>query len=123
MKRFALLVAAVFGILPASASPSPPQVSIDLASFRIAPRAIVLAADRPVRLVFTNRSGSSHDFTASRFFEAARDVRGPVEDGEIDLAGHQSAIVDLIPARGTYKAHCGHFGHKLLGMSATIVVR
>jgi uncharacterized cupredoxin-like copper-binding protein len=115
-----LLISALALASPAIASPT--SVQIDLASFSIAPRPIHLAAGRPVRLVFTNRSGGGHDFTARAFFAAARDVRGAVADGEVELAGHQTVVVDLIPARGTFKAHCGHFGHKLLGMTGTIVV-
>ena len=122
-----MLIRAVFsaGLLAAGAAASAQPVAtvpITVTSFHIAPGAIHLVAGRPVRLVFTNASGAGHDFTAPAFFARASGVAGPVDHGEVELGGHQSATITLTPARGTYKAKCSHFGHKLLGMSATIVV-
>ena len=107
---------------PAAAQPAPPTITIELSSFAYAPRPIVLAAGRPVRMVFVNRSRSGHDFTARRFFSSARILRGAVPEGEVELRGGGTAAVDLVPARGRYKVHCSHFGHKLMGMSTEIIV-
>ncbi|MEO5640636.1 MAG: cupredoxin domain-containing protein [Sphingomicrobium sp.] len=122
MTRFPLLLLLALANTAPAAAQAPASVPITLSSFRIAPSTIHLAAGQPVRLLFTNGSGSSHDFTAPAFFGRAGLLSGPVARGEVDLPGHSSAIVILTPARGIYKAKCTHFGHKLMGMSATIVV-
>lgn len=114
---FALALAA-----PAQSQPAMPTITIALDSFAYSPRPIVLAAARPVRMHFVNRSGSGHDFTARKFFRSARILRGAVPQGEVELAGHTTAAVELVPARGRYKVHCSHFGHKLMGMSTEIIV-
>ena len=113
------IAAAAIAAAPAQA---PATVPITLLNFSIAPATIHLAAGRPVRLVFTNASGSSHDFTAPAFFAHAAALAGPVEGGEVDLPAHATASVTLTPTLGLYKARCTHFGHKLVGMSATIIV-
>ena len=125
MTAFRLAVTAAFVLAlaaPAASQPAIPTITIELASFNYAPHPIRLAAGSPVRMVFVNRSGSGHDFTARRFFKSARILKGAVPEGEIELAGHGTAIVELVPARGTYKVHCSHFGHKLMGMSTEIIV-
>ncbi len=116
-----MLAPAIAFAVPAAAQGSA-TVAIALSNFNIAPATIHLAAGQPVRLVFTNASGSSHDFTAPEFFAHATAVSGPVERGEVDLPGHASASVTLTPVPGTYKAKCTHFGHKMMGMRATIIV-
>ncbi|MEO7505019.1 MAG: hypothetical protein ABIT69_07545 [Sphingomicrobium sp.] len=121
MKSVMLACLTLFATAPALASP-PVEVRIDLASYSIAPKPIHLAAGRPVRLVITNRSGAGHDFTARSLFAAARDVSGPVNKGSVELAGNQSAVVTLTPARGRYKANCSHFGHSILGMKSLVIV-
>ena len=121
MKCVVLACLATAASTSAFASPLP-EVRIDLASFSIAPKPIQLAAGWPVRLIITNSSGSGHDFTAPGLFATARDVSGPVDRGSVELAGHQSAVVDLTPARGRYKAKCGHFGHALMGMKGLVIV-
>jgi plastocyanin len=40
----------------------------------------------------------------------------------IDLKPHETKSITLVPARGTYQAHCSHFLHKQMGMSDTIIV-
>lgn len=106
----------------ASQNGAPPTVSIALSSFHIAPSTIHLVAGQPVRLTFSNESGSGHDFTAPSFFATAKLLSGAVPGGEIELPAHGSTSITLVPAKGTYQAHCSHFGHKLLGMKATVVV-
>ena len=115
---FALLALAPL----AEASAQPATQVVDVWSFGFGPAPIHLQAGRPVTLTFVNRSGSSHDFTAPRFFASARSTNGAVLPPDIDLGPHQSRSVTLIPGRGTYEAHCSHFLHKQMGMSDTIFV-
>lgn len=100
-----------------------PVRTVDLQSYSYAPTPIQLAAGKAVTLQFVNRSGSGHDFTAKEFFAAARIVSGRVHDGEVELRPGQAKTVTLIPAAGTYKVHCGHPFHSMLGMKSTIIVR
>ena len=105
-----------------AASQQPAQMVVQVWSFGFAPHPIHLAAGRPVTLTFVNRSGSSHDFSAAGFFRSSRVTAGSAPDGEIDLGPNQTRSVTLVPARGTYKAHCSHFLHKQMGMNDLIVV-
>ena len=109
-------------LLPSPVAAQPTQVLVQVYSFGFSPQPIHLAAGRPVTLTFTNRSGSAHDFTAPGFFQHARIVSGgPVTD-EVELRPHETKSVTLIPAAGTYQAHCSHFLHKQMGMSDAIIV-
>lgn len=101
---------------------APAQLMIQVWSFGFAPHPIQLAAGRPVTLTFVNRSGSSHDFTAPGFFQHSKIVSGGVEGDEVELRPHETKVVTLVPARGTYQAHCSHFLHKQMGMSDDIIV-
>ena len=100
-----------------------PVQSIAMYSYGYSPNPIVLTAGKAVTLNFVNRSGGGHDFTAKRFFRSARIISGNVANGEVDLSGGRSASVTLVPAKGRYKVHCGRPFHKMMGMSADIVVR
>jgi plastocyanin len=119
--RIAILAALAFVPAAALAQPAASQV-VDVWSFGFGPKPLHLRAGQPVTLTFVNRSGSSHDFTAPAFFAASRAAGGPALPSEIDLAPHQSRSVTLVPARGTYEAHCSHFLHKQMGMQEVIVV-
>jgi plastocyanin len=107
---------------PAPAQPAP-QLVVQVWSFGFAPNPIRLAAGRPVTLTFVNSSGSSHDFTAPGFFQHARILAGAAPGGEVELRPHETRTVTVIPARGTWQAHCSHFLHKQMGMSDWIVVQ
>ena len=113
--------------LPASvaaqrARPAMPTVNITLASHYYHPNPIYLAGGVPVRLIFTNRSGKTHDFKAPAFFRSARFLRGSAAGGEIELKKGRGTVVILTPARGTYKVHCTQPFHTMLGMTGRIVV-
>jgi plastocyanin len=110
----------IFAATPDAAQPS--QFVIQVWNFGFNPNPIHLPAGRPVTMTFVNQSGSGHDFTAPGFFQHARIIAGSAVNNEIELAPHQSRSVTLIPAAGTYQAHCSHFLHKQMGMSDTIVV-
>src|SRR5437660_9750114 len=106
--------------IPVAAQPA--RVTIPVWSFGFAPNPIQLRSGVPVTLVFENRSGSSHDFTAPGFFQHARITAGAAREGEIELGPHETRSITLIPSRGTYQAHCSHFLHKQLGMNDYIYV-
>ena len=108
--------------LGAPAAAQPAQVTVQVYSFGFAPQPIRLAAGRPVTLTLVNQSGSHHDFSARAFFAHARITAGAAPNGEIDLMPHETRSITLVPAPGTWHAHCSHFFHKQLGMSDTIVV-
>lgn len=118
-----VLVIAAAAPAPLVAAPAAAQYNVVVDSFLFAPKPIVLVAGAPVTLNFINRSGSGHDFTARKFFASARIVGGSAPDGEIELPPHATRSVTLIPARGSYKVHCGHFGHAVLGMKDQIIVQ
>ena len=109
-------------MLAAPAAAQPAQVVIQVWSFGFAPNPIRLAAGRPVTLTFVNQSGSSHDFSTPGFFQHASITAGAAPEDEIELQGHETKRITLVPIRGTYQAHCSHFLHKQLGMSDTIIV-
>jgi len=111
---------ALIPLAPVHAQPAAQQVLVW--SFGFSPRPIHLAAGQPITLTFVNRSGGGHDFTAKRFFASSRILSGAAPGGEIGLGPHQSRSITLVPAAGTYKAHCSHFMHKQLGMTDAIVV-
>lgn len=109
-------------LLPAAAVAQPAQVLVQVYSFGFSPQPIHLMAGRPVTLTFVNRSGSGHDFTAPGFFQHARIIAGgPVSD-EVELGPRETRSITLVPAAGSYQAHCSHFLHKQMGMSDLIVV-
>lgn len=118
-----LLPAALIALVSSAPAPAQPAVQrIDVANFAFAPRPIRLAAGRPVTLTFVNRSGSGHDFTARAFFASSRILAGSAPAGEIDLPGHVTRSVTLIPRAGSYQVHCSHFLHKQMGMQDLIIV-
>ena len=116
------LVLPLTGAAQAPAEP-PPTVTITLTSYQFTPSPIVLKAGQPVRLVFQNKAGKGHDFTARQFFTASKLTAGKVTDGRISLGAGESATVDLIPTKGTYQAHCGKFMHSTMGMKTQISVQ
>ena len=108
---------------PVSASAqSPPTVIITLQSYAFEPHPITLSAGRPTRLSFVNRSNRGHDFTAPEFFAGAQILSGAAPGGKVNLAAGESAAIELVPARGRYKVHCGRFTHKWRGMKTEIIV-
>lgn len=124
MKMLAL--AAAFALCAAA----PPEaksgnvVKVDLRSFGYNPSPISLRAGAEVTMVFTNTAGVSHEFKAPDFFHLAKIESGKVDkEGSVELKPHTSESVTLIPARGTFEVHCGHFMHEQMGMKTTIYVQ
>ena len=121
--KYALIPAAALALAaPLPAATPVASATITLTSYRFNPGPIYLAGGVPVRLILVNRAGKTHDFTAEKFFRAPRILAGRAPGGEVRLGAGRSAVIDLIPVRGTYKVHCGEFGHKMLGMSTIIIV-
>jgi plastocyanin len=123
MLAFRLAAAASLALLagvPAQAQPA--AQTVILYSHGYAPQRLQLAAGRRVTLIFVNRSGKGHDFTAPAFFAQSRILSGQVRGGSVGMGPGQSRTVTLIPRAGRYKVHCSHFFHKQLGMRGEIVV-
>lgn len=117
--------AAALSLMFASAAPvaaQPAQLQVQVWSYGFLPRPIRLEAGKRVTLTFVNRSNASHDFTAPGFFQHARIISGSASEDEIELRPYETKSITLVPARGTYQAHCSHFFHKQLGMSDMIEV-
>ena len=124
MSAFRLVLAGAASLamsIPAAAQPAA-LLTINVVSFSFAPKPIHLRAGVPVTLTFSNRSGSSHDFTAKGFFASSRIIAGAAPGGEIELRGGETRSITLVPAAGVYKAHCSHFLHAQMGMQDTILV-
>ncbi len=121
IRSFAAIALLVSLTATADAAPKT-SATVTLTSHRFTPSPIYLASGVSVRLVLINRAGKQHEFASQEFFRNARILRGRAPGGEVRLGQGRSAVIDLIPRRGTYKVHCGEFGHRMLGMSTMIVV-
>ena len=117
------VIAAIAGALafPASSQPRP-TVTIILGSHYFQPSPIYLAGGVPVRMMFINRAGKTHDFTAPAFFRSSRILAGNPRGGRLKLKAGGATVIDLVPQRGTYNVHCSMFMHDALGMRSRIVV-
>lgn len=116
------LVLALAWIAPSPAAAPVASATVTLSSYRYNPGPIYLPGGVPVRLILVNGAGKTHDFTAEKFFRSARILQGRTRGGTVSLRAGESRVIDLIPARGTYKVHCGEFGHRMFGMSTMIIV-
>jgi plastocyanin len=126
MIRLRLAVASILSAIllaPAAAqSPAPASQTVQLFSFGFAPHPLHLEGGRPVTLTFVNQSGSGHDFTAKDFFASSKITAGAAPGGKVELKGHETKTVTLIPRAGSYTAHCSHFLHSSMGMTDEIIV-
>ncbi|MGZ8346481.1 MAG: cupredoxin domain-containing protein [Allosphingosinicella sp.] len=121
---FALLIAA-----PAAAAEpewlAAREYDVLMQPYRYEPPTIRLEAGRPVRLHFLNQGQTTFSFSARDFFRAAQIRVGDdrfVTNGHIRLAPGERRTIALVPMAGRYSAHSGNYLHRLLGMSARIVV-
>jgi len=128
--RLPVLLAALLLATPAAAQRAPewriaPEADILLRPFAYEPRTIRLRAGEPVRLRFVNNSRATLGFSAPAFFRAARirsrDARA-LRGGSVRLGPGEQVTVALVPALGRYRARSGNLSHRLLGMSAEIIV-
>jgi organic hydroperoxide reductase OsmC/OhrA/plastocyanin len=130
MTRLALglagAAAAAVLAVPAVAQPDwshATRVEVKLANFSYTPSMIHLRAGQPVMLHLVNTASGGHDFAAREFFAAAslRNA-GAVDRGRVELGGHESQDIFLVPHAGRYPLKCTHTFHKTFGMSGEIVV-
>jgi uncharacterized cupredoxin-like copper-binding protein len=119
-----LLVGFVGGA--ATAQPSSQAVTIELSSFKFTPSTLTLTHGHPYVMHFVNHSSGGHDFVAKDFFANATiapEDRAKVTNGEVELAGGESADIHLVPnSPGSYKSHCSHFMHSSFGMTGKVIV-
>jgi len=127
--RTIALAAALALAAPASAQPDwshAQRIDVALSSFKFAPATLHLRAGQPVILHLQNSGSGGHDFSAPAFFKAAR-VRpqdaGKLAGGSVDVDGHGSADIALVPTAGTYPLRCTHAFHAMFGMKGSIVVQ
>jgi plastocyanin len=102
------------------------KIEVSLSSFAFTPATITLRAGQPYALQLVSRASGGHNFKAPAFFAAAQvspGDAGKVTGGKVELRGGESTTIHLIPAAGSYKLVCSHFGHGMLGMKGTIIVR
>jgi uncharacterized cupredoxin-like copper-binding protein len=124
--RAALFAFALALPLPAVAQDAPAAaprtVEVRLSNFAFTPEAIALTAGRPIVLHLVNTGGGAHNFSAPQFFAASTNVSGPVHEGVVEVAGHQSVDITLTPSPGSYRLRCTHTMHSTFGMHGTITV-
>lgn len=101
------------------------EYDVLLQAFDIEPATIRLRAGVPVRLRFVNQGQATFSFDADDFFRSARIRSGDGDDlgdGRFRLAPGERRTIALVPAAGRYRARSGNLIHRILGMTATIVV-
>ena len=113
---------------PAQAAPDwrdAREYDVLLSSFDIQPQSIALKAGEPVRLRLINNSSISHSFSAGDFFSSGevrpRDKK-LVSGGKIDVGAGDTREVLIVPKAGRYSARCANLFHRVMGMSASIIV-
>ena len=128
MRRFAFLLCLTLLSSPAAAAPEWRQTrdyEVVLSSFDIQPQTIRLRAGEPLRLRLINNSGEAHSFSAKGFFSAGQ-VRGResrmLSGGRIEVGPWATREVVMVPAAGRYSARCANLFHRIMGMTARIVV-
>ena len=114
---------------PAAAAPDwrdSREYDVLLSSFDIQPSRIELKAGQPVRLRFINNSTSRHSFSARDFFRSGevrpRD-RKLVSSGTIVVQPGDEREVIIVPRAGRYNARSASLYHRVLGMTARIIVK
>ena len=102
-----------------------PEYDVLLRPWAFEPNPIRLEANRAVKLRFVNQGQATHSFSAGNFFRNARVRSGDIEivgDGSLRLAPGERRTIALVPAPGRYRVRSGNIIHRLLGMSAVIIV-
>ena len=113
---------------PAEAAPDwreAREYDVLLSSFDIQPQSIAFKAGEPVRLRLINNSSIAHSFSAKDFFASGevrpRDAR-LISGGKVDVGPGDTREVLIVPKAGRYSARCANLFHRVMGMSARIVV-
>ena len=102
-----------------------PEYDVLMRPFDYEPPTIRLAAGQPVKLRFINQGQATFSFSADPFSALRRS--GPamsrlVADGQFEVAPGERRVIALIPAPGRYQARSSNLIHRMLGMSAEIIV-
>lgn len=126
-----LPILAVLGLIYAPAFAQTPdwsraqQVTVTLSSFSFEPATIHLHAGQPVMLRLVNDGRGGHNFSAPEFFAASQlraQDQALLSKGAVEVGGHDSKNIGLVPRAGTYKLRCTHTMHSAFGMKGEIVV-
>ena len=128
MRLWLLLFGLLFA-LPASAEEPDWHAALEydvlMRPFDYEPPTIRLTAGRPVKLRFINQGQATFSFSAEPFFRASQVRSGDlaiVADGQFEVAPGEQRVIALIPAPGHYQARSSNLAHRMLGMSAEIIV-
>ena len=129
MRRLLLLLCFFLLGAPAAAQEpewrAAPEYDVLLRPWAYEPNPIRLEAGRAVKLRFVNQGQTTHSFSAGEFFRSARIRSGDsdfVASGQFRLAPGERRTIALVPAAGRYRVRSSNIIHRLLGMSATIIV-
>ncbi len=128
MRLKCLLACLVLLATPAAAAPDWRQAreyQVLLSSWDIQPATMTLKAGQPLRLRLVNNSQESHSFSARAFFaagEVRRREREAVGNGSVQVRPGETREILIVPAAGRYSARCGNHFHRVMGMTAKIVV-
>ncbi|HEX8223902.1 MAG TPA: cupredoxin domain-containing protein [Allosphingosinicella sp.] len=125
--RLFLLSLALVVATPAAAQDwrMAPEYDVQLSTYDIQPPDIRLRAGEPVRLRFVNNSNQRLTFSAGGFFRSARMRRrdsGLVRGGSVSVPPLSTRTVVLVPRPGRYRVQGANLLHRVLGMSARIIV-
>ncbi len=128
MRSFLLSLSLLPLAAPAQAAPDwrdAREFDVLLSSFDIQPQSIAFKAGEPVRLRLINNSSISHSFSAGDFFSSGevrpRDKK-LVSGGKVDVGPGDTREILIVPKAGRYGARCANLFHRVMGMSARIVV-
>lgn len=129
MRSLLFLLSIILATTPAAAQRDwreAREYDVLLSSFDIQPDEIELRAGEPVRLRFTNNSMIVHSFSAPDFFRSG-DIRPRdrklLSSGKIVVGPGEEREVIVVPRAGRYSARSGSLYHRILGMTARIVVK
>ena len=129
MQRLAFLLFLALLASPAAAAPDWRQAreyDVLLSSFDIQPGRIELRAGEPLRLRLINNSTIPHSFSAGGFFgtgEVRSRERAFVKGGRVEVGPGETREILIVPKAGRYSARCSNLFHRVMGMSADIVVK
>jgi len=101
------------------------EYDVLLSSFDIQPPRITLRAGQPLRLRLINNSVEPHSFSAGRFFangDVRRRERALVRRGAVVVPPGETREIVMVPKAGRYSARCGNLFHRIMGMTARIIV-
>jgi plastocyanin len=119
------LISALFLGASVAAHAQPAVMTVALSNFSFSPNAIQLRAGVPTTLRLQNASRGGHNFSAPQFFAAAKiDPKSAsyVRNGTVEVPGHGTVNINLVPATGRYSLRCTHTLHSAFGMKGSIVV-